>query len=117
MEVGNLNARRDFLDVRDACDGMILALAKGKKGEVYNLSSGNTRGLQDCLNQLFKLSKIKRNTVRIARKERYIAKDEIVVMRLSSRKLFRETGWKPKMKINQTLLDILNDQRKHWKKA
>ena len=37
MYVGNLDAERDFTDVRDMVRGYVAALEKGKPGEVYNI--------------------------------------------------------------------------------
>ncbi|WP_086563524.1 GDP-mannose 4,6-dehydratase [Streptomyces africanus] len=40
ITVGNLDARRDFLDVRDAVRGLRLLMRNGQPGEVYNLCTG-----------------------------------------------------------------------------
>ena len=38
--VGNLDARRDFTDVRDVVCAYVLLMQHGQKGEVYNVGSG-----------------------------------------------------------------------------
>ncbi|MEU5314197.1 GDP-mannose 4,6-dehydratase [Streptomyces sp. NPDC021562] len=40
IDVGNLDARRDYLDVRDAVRGLRVLMERGSPGEVYNLCSG-----------------------------------------------------------------------------
>ncbi|WP_103542464.1 GDP-mannose 4,6-dehydratase [Streptomyces sp. SM1] len=40
ITVGNLEARRDFLDVRDAVRGLWLLMRDGQPGEVYHLCTG-----------------------------------------------------------------------------
>lgn len=40
LKVGNLEAVRDFLDVRDGVGALWLLARKGVAGEVYNLCSG-----------------------------------------------------------------------------
>ncbi len=40
LMVGNLTAIRDFTDVKDMMKAYIVAMNKGKKGEVYNIGSG-----------------------------------------------------------------------------
>lgn len=53
MKVGNLDARRDFLDVRDVARAYALAaIGRGDKGGVYNLSSGMARSIQSVLDEL-----------------------------------------------------------------
>ena len=40
MYVGNLNARRDFTDVRDVVEAYGLLAEHGKAGETYNVGRG-----------------------------------------------------------------------------
>ena len=41
IQVGNLDAVRDFTDVRDMVRAYWLAADKGKPGEVYNIATGS----------------------------------------------------------------------------
>ena len=41
LHVGNLDAKRDFTDVRDMVRAYVLALEKCEPGEVYNIGAGN----------------------------------------------------------------------------
>jgi len=59
IKVGNLSAIRDFNDVRDIVRGYLLALEKGKKGEVYNICSGKGYKIQEVLDLLLSYTKIK----------------------------------------------------------
>ncbi len=52
LRVGNLAARRDFVDVRDAVDGFRLLLERGQAGAVYNLASGKARSIAEMLDAL-----------------------------------------------------------------
>ena len=49
LNVGNLEAKRDFTDVRDMVRGYVLALEKGEPGEVYNLCRGRCWTIQETL--------------------------------------------------------------------
>jgi GDP-4-dehydro-6-deoxy-D-mannose reductase len=49
IHVGNLEARRDFTDVRDVVRGYSLAVEKCQPGEPYNICSGKTVKIKDVL--------------------------------------------------------------------
>lgn len=52
LAVGNLGARRDFVDVRDAVAAFRLLLAKGEAGTIYNLASGEAPSIAQMLDRL-----------------------------------------------------------------
>ncbi|MDH3199053.1 MAG: GDP-mannose 4,6-dehydratase, partial [Candidatus Krumholzibacteria bacterium] len=52
IRVGNLDARRDFTDVRDMVRGYWLALEKGKPGEVYNICAEKDWVIREILDKL-----------------------------------------------------------------
>jgi len=56
IRVGNLEAKRDFTDVRDMVRAYWLALDKGEPGEVYNICSGRAIQIREFLNNLLELS-------------------------------------------------------------
>ncbi len=111
IEVGNLSARRDYLDIRDGVRAFYLAMKYGKKGEAYNIASGQSRTLRDVLETLLDLSHLKRKAVKIRKKSTLIPKDEISEIRLSSAKFMRLTGWRSHFSFAETARDILNDWR------
>ena len=106
LNAGNLKAKRDYLDVRDSVRALHLAMEKGKAGEAYNISSGTTRTLDSILHRMIRLSNMSKPPM-IWRKEELIPKDEIPVMRLSSLKFRRLTGWEPRVNFQKTLVDTL----------
>src|SRR5207344_3573107 len=59
LRVGNLDAKRDFTDVRDMVRGYWLALEKCEPGEVYNLCSGKAWSIRDVLDLLLGMTKVK----------------------------------------------------------
>jgi GDP-4-dehydro-6-deoxy-D-mannose reductase len=56
LHVGNLAARRDFVDVLDAAAAFRLLLARGEAGTVYNLASGRAPSIAEMLERLRELS-------------------------------------------------------------
>src|SRR3990167_7238409 len=59
LKVGNLEAIRDFTDVRDMVTAYYLAITKGKSGEVYNLGSGRGLQIKEILDKLIRFSNMK----------------------------------------------------------
>ena len=57
--VGNLKAKRDFSNVKDVVNAYRLLLEKGKKGEIYNVGSGNSYSIEYILNTLLSYSPAK----------------------------------------------------------
>ena len=57
--VGNLEAVRDFTDVRDVAIAYYLSLEKGEIGEVYNICSGKGHKIKEMLSLLMALTKHK----------------------------------------------------------
>ena len=59
LRVGNLDAERDFLDVRDVTAAYALAIAKAddvRSGTILNVASGIPRRIGDVLDQMVALS-------------------------------------------------------------
>src|SRR2546423_9015792 len=59
LKVGNLEARRDFTDVRDVVRAYLLAAEKGKPGEVYNVGSGTAPRLRAVVDLLMGMTRVK----------------------------------------------------------
>lgn len=107
--VGNLEAKRDFTDVRDMVKAYALAMEKGKAGEVYNLGSGKSRKIEDILQKLLSLS-LKKISVTVDKSRfRPIEVPELVC---DYSKFHELTGWSPTIPFEKTLEDILD----YWRK-
>lgn len=104
--VGNLDAYRDFLDVRDVVRAYTGIIDRGKSGEVYNVCSGRKRKISDLLKILVSYSTVPDIEIRLdENKLRPIDHDTIYG---NNAKLVSHTGWKPEYDIRQSLLDTLN---------
>ncbi len=109
ISVGNLEARRDFTDVRDMVNAYEFALKKGESGEVYNLGSGKSQKIGDILEKLLSFSTTKIE-VRIDQSRfRPIDVPEIVC---NYGKFHTLTGWQPEIQFEETLQNILD----YWRK-
>ena len=56
---GNLASRRDFTDVRDVVRAYVLLVERGRRGEVYNLGSGQTVSMREIVDRLVALAGVK----------------------------------------------------------
>ena len=111
--VGNLNARRDYTDVRDIVRGYWLLLEKGVPGEVYNLCSGRSHAIREILDFFLTQSKIKEIEVR--EDPTRLRPSDLPNLFGSAERIRAATGWVPTMPFEQTLLDVLNYWREKVK--
>lgn len=109
--VGNLSIKRDFTDVRDAVAAYLLALEKGKAGEIYNISSGNSYSIKQILDLLLSFSPAA-SKARIIQDKSRVRKTDIPELVGDSSKFRQATGWKPSIPFEETLREMLDFWRK-----
>jgi GDP-4-dehydro-6-deoxy-D-mannose reductase len=105
LEVGNLEAVRDFTDVRDVVRAYWALLDRGARGEVYNVCSGRGVKLGELLQGLIAVSGL-RVEVHVD-SARLRAADAPILIGDPSR-LRAATGWEPEIPIDRTLRDLLD---------
>lgn len=102
--VGNLDALRDFTDVRDMVRGYWLALEHGAPGEVYNLCSGRGHTIRQVLEILLGLAHVKVDV----REDPARKRPSDVGLLVGDCSKFRQiTGWEPTISFEVTLKDLL----------
>jgi GDP-4-dehydro-6-deoxy-D-mannose reductase len=109
MRVGNLQAIRDLTDVRDIVRGYELLMRHGKAGEAYNLCLGKGYKLKQILDKLSKLACKKIKAMEDKNRKRTA---DIPILVGDNSKIKKESGWKPKMSLDETLKDSLD----YWRK-
>ena len=113
LRVGNLESRRDFMDVRDVARGYRLLLERGGPGEAYNMASGRLVTVRSVLDTLCALAGV---SPRIeVDPERYRPADAAPLLDCS--KIARAVGWTPRTPLEDTLRIILADVRQRGEKA
>jgi GDP-4-dehydro-6-deoxy-D-mannose reductase len=110
IKVGNLEAFRDFTDVRDIVRGYWLALEKGKPGEVYNLCSGRAYRIRDVLDMLISMVGIK---VEVRQEAARMRPSDVPRLEGDNAKFVGDTGWKIEIPFEQTLADLVEFWRKN----
>jgi GDP-4-dehydro-6-deoxy-D-mannose reductase len=111
---GSLDARRDFVDVRDAARAFALLAEKGEAGQIYNACSGRAVAIRNCLSEMMSLSK-KQLTARIDAAR--VQKNDVSVQVGSFQKLNKVTGWDPRISQKESLADLLADWRERVRRG
>jgi nucleoside-diphosphate-sugar epimerase len=103
LVVGDLDARRDFVDVRDVADAMIALALRGRTGHVYNVGTGQSRRVCEGLERLIHLSgRTVRVSVDPALQNRRGPSDSCA----SIDRITSHTGWRPAISWEQSLGDL-----------
>ncbi|MFA4934063.1 MAG: GDP-mannose 4,6-dehydratase [Candidatus Omnitrophota bacterium] len=103
IKVGNLEAKRDFTDIRDVVSAYWRIINSGKAGEVYNVCTGKSIKIQEILNKLITFSgkdillEIDKNKLRPSDVPDFVGDN----IKLSS------LGWIPQYTIENSLIDLL----------
>lgn len=105
LYVGNLEAERDYTDVRDMVNGYYLAATKGEPGEVYNICSGKAVKIRWVLETLLSFSKVK---VKVEQDPARMRPSDVPILLGDWSKFKKQTGWKPTIKLEKTLKDLLD---------
>jgi len=105
IRVGNLEAKRDFTDVRDMVRGYWLALEKGEPGEVYNICSGTSWSIRQVLDMLLDMAKVK---IEVREEESRMRPSDVPLLEGDNSKFRARTGWAPEIPFEKTLADLLD---------
>ena len=108
LEVGNLDAVRDFTDVRDVVRAYWALLERGTPGEVYNVCSGRGVRIADLLAELIELSGLQVEVQVDAARLRPL---DVPALVGDPARLRAATGWKAAIPLRDTLRDLLA----HWR--
>lgn len=105
VRVGNLQAMRDFTDVRDVVRAYRLLATSGAAGEVYNVCSGTARAVSELAESLLARA---RHPMRLAADGGLLRPADVAEIRGDPSKLRDATGWRPEVPLEQTLDDLLD---------
>ena len=107
VKVGNLEAKRNFTDVRDMVRAYYLAMGKGIPGELYLIGSDQIHTIKRCLAMLIALSPMKDKIKYKVEKER-VRLTELRILIGKFDKFEKQTGWKPRIPFRETVKSILD---------
>jgi GDP-4-dehydro-6-deoxy-D-mannose reductase len=104
VQVGNLNALRDFTDVRDMVRAYWLALEHGEPGEVYNICSGRAYTIRQVLDILLGLAQTR---VEVRQDPARLRPSDVEVLVGDCSRFHRLSGWTPTIPFEVTIKDVL----------
>lgn len=107
IKVGNLEATRNFTDVKDMVRAYHLAMEKGVPGELYLIGSQQIYTIKESLEMLIGLSSLK-DKIKYEVDPKRVRPTELRIMIGKFDKFEKLTGWKPNISFEETLKSILD---------
>ncbi|MDQ2864991.1 MAG: GDP-mannose 4,6-dehydratase [Candidatus Eremiobacteraeota bacterium] len=109
MLVGNLDARRDFCDVRDIVRAYAMLAKDGVQGETYNVCSGIARSIRDVLRELIIVAHV---PVEVREDPDRMRPSDVPFFVGDNAKLRAATSWEPSIPFQRSIRDIYEAARK-----
>ncbi|HET6172417.1 MAG TPA: GDP-mannose 4,6-dehydratase [Gaiellales bacterium] len=108
IKVGNLEARRDYCDVRCVVEAYIRLLERRGEPRVFNVATGTAHSLRSVLDRM-----LTQATAEIAVEidPSRLREADIPLLVGSPRRLTETTGWRPTRSLDETLADVLDAAR------
>jgi len=105
IKVGNLDARRDFTDVRDTVRAYVEVVKGAEPGEVYNIATCTAIPIRELLDMILGMSDRK---VNVETDPARLRPSDVPVLMGDYTKLREKVGWEPRIPLRKTLEDLLN---------
>jgi GDP-4-dehydro-6-deoxy-D-mannose reductase len=108
LAVGNLEAQRDFLDVRDAVGAYVLLAERtgGASGTIYNIARGEAVAIREILRRLITIAHV---PVEVREDSGRIRPADVPLILGDASRLRAATGWVPHIALDRSLRDIYAD--------
>jgi GDP-4-dehydro-6-deoxy-D-mannose reductase len=104
LRVGNLSAKRDYLDVRDVVSAYATILTKGHAGMICNVASGTPRSAAELLHVMVAEVRV---PIQVEEDPDLLRKVDMPLLAGDSGRL-RSLGWQPRYGIRDTLRETLD---------
>ncbi|MGZ3395649.1 MAG: NAD-dependent epimerase/dehydratase family protein [Isosphaeraceae bacterium] len=101
--VGDLEVRRDFVDVRDVARALVAVSLRGQPRLVYHVGCGQARSVGEGLDLLVRLSG---RSVKVCVDPRRHVRKGPDDSRADIRRIISHTGWRPTIPFEQSLADL-----------
>lgn len=105
LELGNIDVKREFMNVRDVCNAYTLSIERCEPGNIYNISSDRGYTIREALDIFAKQSKV---TFDVKTDPSRMRKVDIPVLIGDGSKFAGLTGWKQTVAFEKTIESLLN---------
>lgn len=113
IKVGNLEAMRDFSDVRDIVLSYKLLIESDSR-KTYNVCSGKAYPIRKILDMLLGMSKIK---IKVSVDEKKLRPIDTPLIVGDNTRIKEDLGWEPRIPFEKTLNDLLEYWRERIKQG
>jgi GDP-4-dehydro-6-deoxy-D-mannose reductase len=113
VEVGNLEARRDFSDVRDVIRAYVQLIDRGEPGQVYNIGAGESHSVEELLTTLLSMSRV---PIEVRQDPDRMRASEIPEVVCDASRLRECTGWRTTIPFEESLGSVLEYWRQEVRK-
>ena len=107
LRVGNLDSKRDFIDVRDVARAYRLLIEKGEVGQAYNIASGQAITIRTILDQLCAIAGIHPDI----EVDQHLFRPQESHPLLDTTRIETDVHWEPQIQLADTLRDIMSYNR------
>ena len=105
VELGNIESKRDFINVRDVV-GAFISLLGNFRGElgIFNIGSGKEYSIREVIETC---ERIIGREIKVKSSESRKRMDDRMHLLADIQKIMKETGWKPETDIEEELKELL----------
>ncbi len=108
LRVGDVSVRRDIVDVRDVCRAYSLLLDRGVPAGIYNVASGTAVAMERVVEILVDLA---RCPISVEADPSRVRRADVPVLCGDASRLRAATGWWPRIPLEKTIGDALEEAR------
>jgi GDP-4-dehydro-6-deoxy-D-mannose reductase len=104
LVTGDTSVVRDFVDVRDVVRAYYYLFKKGKRGEVYNICSGEGTTLDEVIQKMAAVLNLE-VTTKVS--DKLIRPNDNKMIVGSNQKIREDVGWEKRISLEESLKDII----------
>jgi GDP-4-dehydro-6-deoxy-D-mannose reductase len=110
ITVGRLDTRRELIDVRDVATAVVAAVtnSSGELVQTINVCNGQSRKGKDVLQKLLAMASRRPDVKEMVQEGR---SNDVLDIRGDPTTILRTLGWAPRIAVEDTLRDVLDDWR------